>query len=94
MYNKHLQGNTAFKEAAFKSIPSKVQREIRSMKGKWWSLEAEELEEMADYSDPHGLLCGLKTIYMDPEAILQHQRGMLIAANSSPICDHPDEKDA
>ena len=62
-YNKYLQESTASTEAAFKSVKSKVQREIRAMKDKSWSKEAEELQEMADKNDSHGLFCGLKAIY-------------------------------
>jgi len=62
-YNKYLQESRASTEEAFKSIKSTVQREIRAMKDKWWSKEAEELQEMADKNDSHRLFCGLKAIY-------------------------------
>lgn len=62
-YNRHLQENTAFMEAAFKSIKFKVQREIRFMTDKQWSKEAEGLQEMADKNDLHGVFGGPEAIY-------------------------------
>ena len=35
------------------------QREIRRMKDEWWSRTAEELQEMADIYDTHGLFKSL-----------------------------------
>ena len=55
--------NSAATNIALREIKAKLQREIRAKKDKWWNEKAEELQEMADKNDSHGLFEGLKAIY-------------------------------
>ena len=63
IYNRHLRENSATTNIALKEIKAKLQREIRVMKDKRWNEKAEELQEMTDKNDSHGLFEGLKAIY-------------------------------
>ena len=61
--NRHLHENSAATNIVLREIKAKLQREIRAMKDKCWNEKAEELQEMADKNDSHGLFVGLKAIY-------------------------------
>ena len=58
IYNRHLSENSAATNIVLREIKAKLQREIRAMNEK-----EEELQEMADKNDSHGLFEGLKAIY-------------------------------
>lgn len=60
---RHLLENSESSKAALTQVKNEVQRKIRQLKDSWWCRQAENLQEMADNHDYHGLFSGLKAIY-------------------------------
>ena len=63
LHKIHLEENSERSKAKLTSAKAKVQREIRVIKDAWWNKKAEEMQEMADKNNSHGLFSELKTIY-------------------------------